>query len=197
MRTRAIAFALLVVGSGLGVPLAGAQSLADVARQENERRKAVKEPAKTFTNEDLPNAPASSNASNTPSTAPSTDAAATPAPGGAAAADAAAATDAAPAAAPAGPVKDQKYWATKMKTLRDTLAQNQVLSDAMQSRINGLSTDFVNRDDPAQRAVIAGERQKALDESARLKQAIVDNTKAIADLEEEARKANVPPGWLR
>jgi hypothetical protein len=186
MRTRAIAFALLVVGSGLGVPLAGAQSLADVARQENERRKVVKDPAKTFTNEDLPNAPASSSPR---ATEPSTEPAAASAAG-----DAKSDASKEPAAAP---VKDQKYWAARMKALRDSLAQNQVLSDAMQSHINGLSTDFVNRDDPAQRAVIAGDKQKALDESARLKQAIVDNTKAIADLEEEARKANVPPGWLR
>jgi hypothetical protein len=30
-----------------------------------------------------------------------------------------------------------------------------------------------------------------------LKQAIVDGKKAIADLGEEARRAGVPPGWLR
>ena len=188
MRTRVIAFALLVAGSGFGVPLAGAQSLADVARQENERRKAVKEPAKTFTNEDLPNAPASSNASNAASAAPATGAAAKPAAGTA---------DAAADAAQGGAAKDQKYWAGKMKALRDTLAQNQVLSDALQSRINALATDFVNRDDPSQRAVIAGENAESARRAARLKQAIVDDTKAIADLEEEARKAGVPAGWLR
>jgi hypothetical protein len=31
----------------------------------------------------------------------------------------------------------------------------------------------------------------------RVKQDIVDATRAIADIEEEARKAGVPPGWLR
>ena len=67
----------------------------------------------------------------------------------------------------------------------------------MQSRINALTADFTARDDPAQRAAIAGDRQKALDELARLKKAIVDGKKAIADLEEEARRASVPPGWLR
>ena len=34
----------------------------------------------------------------------------------------------------------------------------------MQTRINALTTDFVNRDDPAQRAVIEHDRQKALAE---------------------------------
>jgi hypothetical protein len=36
-----------------------------------------------------------------------------------------------------------------------------------------------------------------LDELARLKKAIDSDKKAVADLEEEARRAGVPPGWLR
>jgi hypothetical protein len=38
---------------------------------------------------------------------------------------------------------------------------------------------------------------KALGELDRLKQAIQNDLKAITDLEEEARRAGVPPGWLR
>jgi hypothetical protein len=57
--------------------------------------------------------------------------------------------------------------------------------------------DFSARDDPAQRAQIGAARDKALAELDRLRIAIADGTKAIADLEEEARRANVPPGWLR
>jgi hypothetical protein len=72
-----------------------------------------------------------------------------------------------------------------------------MLVDAMQTRINALNTDFVNRDDPAQRSVIERDRQRALSELTRLKQAVVDGKKAVADLEEEARRAGVPPGWLR
>ena len=49
----------------------------------------------------------------------------------------------------------------------------------------------------AQRGVLASERQKALGELDRLKKQIEAGKKAIADLEEEARRANVPPGWLR
>ena len=67
----------------------------------------------------------------------------------------------------------------------------------LQTRVNSLATDFVNRDDPAQRGVLASERQKALGELDRLKKQIEATKKAIADLEEEARRANVPPGWLR
>jgi hypothetical protein len=60
-----------------------------------------------------------------------------------------------------------------------------------------LSTDFVNRDDPAQRSTIAADRQKAMDELARVKAEIVQHTKAITDIQDEARRANVPAGWVR
>jgi hypothetical protein len=69
--------------------------------------------------------------------------------------------------------------------------------DALQSRINGLTTDFTARDDPYQRAQIADERQKALAELARVNTDIEKAKKAITDIQEEARRANVPAGWVR
>ena len=72
-----------------------------------------------------------------------------------------------------------------------------MFAEALQSRINGLTTDFTARDDPAQRAVVANDRQKALAELDRVKNDITQQTKAIADIQEEARRAGVPPGWLR
>ena len=50
---------------------------------------------------------------------------------------------------------------------------------------------------PAQRNAVAANRQKALTELDRVKKEITANTKALADLSEEARRAGVPPGWLR
>ena len=84
-----------------------------------------------------------------------------------------------------------------MKGLQGQLERDQNYADAMQTRINALTTDFVNRDDPAQRSVVERDRQKSIAELARLKKSIVDGKKAIADLEEEARRAGAPPGWLR
>jgi hypothetical protein len=94
-------------------------------------------------------------------------------------------------------VKDEKYWRGRIDDARSQLNRNQLLLDALQSRVNALSTDFVNRDDPAQRALIAEDRQKALAELERTRQEIERLRKLIADIEEEARKAGVPPGWLR
>ena len=84
-----------------------------------------------------------------------------------------------------------------MQGARDSLQRSQMFAEALQSRINGLTTDFTARDDPAQRAVIANDRDKALAELDRVKNDITKQTKAIEDLQQEARKAGVPPGWLR
>jgi hypothetical protein len=178
---------------------AQAQSLADVARKEEERRKATPEAAKVYTNKDLNAAPAPSTpAAGTKDTKDTKDA--KDAKDGKDPKDTKDAKDpkAANDANGKEPVaKDKAYWSGRLKKLQDQVEQNQTLVDAMQTRINALSTDFVNRDDPAQRSVIERDRQKALSELTRLKQAVVDGKKAIADLEEEARRAGVPPGWLR
>ena len=47
------------------------------------------------------------------------------------------------------------------------------------------------------RAVIGADRQKAVDELTRVTKEIQDGTKAITDLQDEARKAGVPAGWVR
>jgi hypothetical protein len=94
-------------------------------------------------------------------------------------------------------VKGEAYWRKRIQGQRDALARAQIFAEALQSRINALSADFVARDDPAQRAVIASDRQKALAELDRVKQEIGQFTKAIAATQDEARRAGVPAGWLR
>ena len=177
------------------VPAApSAQSLADLARQEAERRKESADAPRVITNKDLPGGAKSAGAS-TPASTPK------PAADGSASKDTKDAANTAAASGTQGkdaePTKDEKYWAGRQKELTDQLARDQIYADALQSRINALTTDFVNRDDPAQRTVIAGDRQRSIDELERLKTAIAADKKAIADFQEEARRAGVPPGWLR
>jgi len=183
---------LLVVCASIVPPVVRAQSLAEVARQEEARRKTVKEPGKVYTNHDL-----------RPDISKSEPAPASPAP-----ADKAAPADGAKPPAdekntPADkaksdePVKDQAYWSARIGNARSALERSKIFADALQSRLNSLATDFINRDDPAQRAQIELERQRATSELARVSKEITEQTKAIADIEEDARKAGVPPGWLR
>jgi hypothetical protein len=169
------------------VATAGAQSLGELAKREEARRKAIKTPGKVLTNDTIRS-----------TVRPSTPAApAQPAP----------ASSAPNAAAPAvaaekpKPEPDRKAqeaaWRQRITTARDSLQRSQMFAEALQSRINGLTTDFTSRDDPAQRAVVANDRQKALAELDRVRNDITQQTKAIADIQEEARRAGVPPGWLR
>lgn len=183
--------AAFVVASMLGgVAFAQAPSLAELAKKEQERRKATPPAAKVLTNKDLPKPKAPAPA------APATDA---PAP--AAPADAKAAPDPnsadAKKAEEGKEVKDEAYWRGRMSAAREDLRRAQMFAEALQSRINALSADFVNRDDPYQRAKVGEDRQKALAELERVTADIEKATKAIADIEEEARQAGVPPGWLR
>ena len=178
---------------------ANGQSLADLALQEEARRKAISAPAKVYTNESI--------RSGTPAPtapAPSATSASTPAPASVtssatmANAPAAATGPAKPAAAPAAEEpKGEAYWKKRIQAERDALSRAQIFAEALQSRINALSADFVARDDPAQRSVIATDRQKALTELDRVKQEMAQHTKGIAAIQDEARRAGVPPGWLR
>jgi hypothetical protein len=199
--------AFLLFGS---VGVVRAQSLADVAKQEEERRKTIKQPSKVYTNKDLRGVPSPIDAPPPEATKPAPDAAASSEPSGSAgkSSDAGkpvetgkspAKGDAGKTAVPneKGPARDQAYWAGRLKELKAQLDRDQTYADALQSRISALTADFTARADPAQRAVIARDKQKALDELERLKKAITSDKKALADLEDEARRAGVPPGWLR
>ena len=168
--------------------LAFSQSLGDVAKKEQERRKTIKTPSKVYTNENLKRDPGSS----VPAPGPTPPAAqqstgTTPASGAPEATTPPAATQA----------KDEKYWKTRISDARDQMSRNKTLADALQSRVNALDFDRINTDDPAKRAQIERDRQRALAEMERLKKEMKEQDMAIAAIEEEARRANVPPGWLR
>ena len=183
--------AVLIVAGSSSAAYPQTQSLADVAKKEEERRKTNPQPAKVYTNKDLKPAPGGS----TPPPAAARD-------GKDAATDAKEAKDGSAKDAKSGDAKDtgtkdQKYWGDKMKALREQLERDKTFADALQNKINSLTTDFVNRDDPVQKRAIEADRVKALAELARLNKAILDDQKAIADLEEDARRAGVPAGWLR
>ncbi len=176
----------VIIALGVAVSIAAgagasAQSLADLARVEAARREKIKRPAKLYTDADLKPVPpplGAPPASDTP-------------------AEADTAKETPPESKPEEPVQDEASWRARMTEAKTALERSKGYLEAMQSRLNALTTDFYARDDPAQRAVIANERQKVVSEIDRLKGEIQAQTKGIADIEEEARQAGIPPGWLR
>jgi hypothetical protein len=180
----------------LAVPVC-AQSLGDLAKKEAERRKSLPPASKVYTNDDLkkitvPGDPVEENkdtkdTKDTNDTKDTKDAKDTKDQDAKGAKDS---TDAAPA-------MTEEQWRARMAGAREQLRKSEMFREALQSRINGLTADFTARDDPFQRAQISDQRQKALAELDAVGKDIEKAQKTIADIEDEARRANVPAGWIR
>ncbi len=184
MRSKIMPF---IVAAGLvallclraGAALAQTPSLVELAQKEQERRRAIKAAGKVYSDKDLPK-------SATPAVASTVPPGPTVIP-----------AEPKPTEAKPDDQKDEAWWRGRIGQAREAQRRAEVFAEALQSRINALATDMVNRDDPYQRAKIGDDRQKALAELQRVTNEIEQSKKEIADIEEEARKANVPPGWLR
>ena len=183
---RAVLPALVLVSA----PAATAQSIVEVARQERMRRAALARqagpntsPPRVYTDADLiysglltmriddaaADAPAETGAATGSETPP-------------------------PEAADAD---DEERWRHRMAEARQALEEAERRADELQTRANGLWADFTGRDDPAQRAAIEQERQAALAELEETRAEADELGRAVADVRDEARRAGVPPGWLR
>ena len=194
MKTLRILAGTLVV-TCVTVPAFAQSPLADAARREAARREAARTATiPVYTNQDLDRLPARSAPVVPPLPVPQPTTVTTAGAGGAT--TEAAAQGGAPGAA-AAPARNEEYWRTRITTARSNLSRAGMFLDALQSRINALSTDFVNRDDPAERQRIFEQRQAALDELARVQAEIAAFRQEIADIEDEARRAGVPAGWVR
>lgn len=188
----AITVTLLVASSGAALAQSPSStvSLADVARAEEARRKTAKKATRVLTNANLsPADPVSA-----PPSTPATASGATNASPGNTSPTISGGT--APPIDPAA-MKDQAHWAGRISKARSDLNRTQMFADSLQTKINSLRTDFTNRDNRVEREKIEQDLNTALAELERLKKEIDAQRKAITAIEDEARRANVPAGWLR
>ena len=165
------------------VSAAGAQSLADVAKKTAEQRKDA-DPArasKIYSNKDLKDAPAVTVAgTSTPSPAIVVD-------------DEAARQSEYKAVAK----KDEAYWKARMQSLEAAIDADALQLAAMVARVKALTAEIDNGPDFSGRASLRREREQAATEAARLRAVVLADRRNITRAEEEARRADVPPGWLR
>jgi hypothetical protein len=178
---------LVVVGVGFfALPgLSGAQGLGDVAKKEKQRRESGPAPrAKTYTQEDVAGLPP---VANEPSEGEGEGEPATPP---------APFTAPAPAAADAeadARARDEERWRSRVAEER------QRVEDARQQHATLASLNLVpgyEYVDGSGRTVIRSAQQlQGL--IARAKAALEAEEQALEALLEEARRTNVPPGWLR
>src|SRR4051812_8617023 len=189
---RSIAVSAVVVLAWVTVSRAQTPTLGEVAKKEADRRKAQPAPAKVYTNKDLP-ATAQKPAAGSP--APGAESSTPADPVAAATANAGDQKPAEPMAE--GGQKTETYWKNRMAAAREELRRSQMFAEALQTRINALNKDVATRDNPVQRARASEDRNEALAELDRVKKDVERGTKQIGDIEEEARKAGVPPAWVR
>jgi len=144
-------------------PLLHAQSLADAAEKERQRRRAIGGAGPVYTNDDLPLTKGSL-ANDAKAKAPQ------------------AAADATPAGDPAPPEATEASWRQRAQaaTARVTRAEARV-------------ADLKNRTSPYR----VGRGPGAEDRIARAEDELAKARQALDDLLEAARRAGVPPGWLR
>ncbi len=205
-----------VVGIGvLAIAVAAsAQTLADVAKQETARRKTVKHPAKVYTNDDVANvkpilpmmendgtgthavqaSASGAGSANQKSDGPATDG------GRPATAAEKAAVEGKPGAAgtatPGVKAGEEAGWRARMQAARDAVSRTQLQLESMRARAADLTAISATAGDD-QRANYQRLQQEALQEYDRLRSDLQRNQKALADLEAEAARNGVPPGWLR
>lgn len=186
----------LLCACGAGVRAAGAQSLAEVAKQEKEKQKDTKsKPAKTFTNADLEKV----TGGKVSSVSTGAETPAIPAAGEAA--SAASGEKAEGAAAGEGEKKEEEkgeeYWKSRASDARLKQKRSKERLDLLLLKQATLNNRFYNLADPAQRDLAQAELQQIASDIEEAKQEAIGAAQALVDLEDEARKAGALPGWLR
>ena len=181
---RRLFFATVLAGCLSVVVPSAEQSLVDVARNtEAARNASASRPrAKVYTNKDLSavdHMPPAPNASNSSPTAPEP---ASPAPS---------------AGQPLADVKSEAYWRNRIRPLLERLESARAMADDTKRRAEALMRS-------ADRCFVIGIVCADYTESLRLteehKVLLADVARAerdVAELQEEARRAGVPPGWVR
>jgi hypothetical protein len=168
-----------------GVVASSAQSLADVARQEEVRRKDVKAPSKVYTDADVQKyAPVTAGAQAAATTVTALDASGAPV---------------GQAAAAAGLPTDEAGWRARMQNARDGLDRDRLLLSALEQQATRAALRKSSGAAPAdgQDAAAGDDVAGRAAEVKRLKAEIDSFRETLANAEEDARKAGVPPGWVR
>jgi len=168
---------LTLLTTALASPLL-AQSLGEVAARTNKDRKGA--PAKVYTNDDLDGARSAAESQGTVSTP------AASAPSGA-------------APTPAPTMDPAQRWRRDGKQRRDAVTRSEAKVAAIQAKVDALllDRDPVNVMDPNRLQTLEAVKARALQDLETAKAELSQARQALEDLEEDARKSGIPPGWLR
>src|SRR5581483_5076287 len=91
----------------------------------------------------------------------------------------------------------ESYWRGRLTDARSALDHHKVDLAGLESQVNALNGVVLATDDPYRKQQVSDQRYKVRHEIEVLQKQVQDDTKAIADIQEQARRSGVPPGWLR
>jgi hypothetical protein len=180
-----------------------AQSLADVARVEAERRAALKAAARVITDKDLqPERPSLPMAPRAPEPARGEQGVAPATAEADGAGDAVAKEPAAGADAAARPPvpperRDEHYWRARFTATRQAVARAEDDASAVQGRIRELDRALEEPGHGARRGELTGERASAARSLEALQRRLAHVRAEWAALEALARNLDVPTDWTR
>ena len=203
MKNTLLALTSLVLLAAFAAPLQ-AQTLAQAAKREAERRAKLTEPVKVITNADLDALPARGGAA--PAVPVRLDAVL--APQGAVAAEAAAeaagppeaamlASDAeSPVQATVREKRDEQHWRERATLLRDRLSRLQSDASALEGRVEGLRA-AISAASGSQRAVLSDQLQRTEETLTHVQGELRLIQGEWRQFEDRATQAKIPLDWIR
>ena len=173
------------------VPAAYSQSLADLAKKEAERRKAIQEKAKVITDQEADKYRSAPVTTTMPATTASGEKPESVGEEGTAATQAKPATD--------EPVdfqgRTESFWKTTFADARKKVSDLENEANALVLKLNDLQNKFYRESDGFKQQEWQRQIQKTIYE---IDQENLEKAKTeLADLELEARKSGALPGWIR
>jgi hypothetical protein len=94
-------------------------------------------------------------------------------------------------------VRGESWWRQRVAAIKAAIAVGEREILALQSEIARLEGQAISRDDPAQQALLRNEGNDARAELEKRHTGVVAARRELEALFEEARRLDVPPGWLR
>lgn len=179
-------YALISVFILVFIAAAVASDVADVAKKEKERR-AKTTAKKTYTNQDVDDYKKKHNITddNSAQSQPADE-------------DQGTASDDANATQTQDDNNSEEYWRNRYKEAKDKVAELQAEFDRVQANVNQLQSSLAATGGTQLPGDAGGDAFRTMmahrDE---VKQQLDDAKAALDGLEDEARKAGVPPGWVR
>ncbi len=164
----------LILTAGL---LLGQSPLVELSKKEKQRRKKEKA-VKVITNEDLGKAPSPSVSISGARYSPSPE-------------------EGIGKAVKSPRKKDRKWWVSRKKKLEEKIASLKRKIEELQKKVNTLTTGFLIEQRPIAHQRLKDELEKTKGALERAKKDLEKARKELDKLYEEARKAGIPPGWLR